>query len=82
MPLPFLKLKQDAAASSPVEVMERKPDEQDEKEYDGLEAAMEELHQALTAKNYAGAAQIFRDAAELVDSQPHEEGEHTNEGQE
>lgn len=74
--LPFLKLKQDAASSSPVETMKREPDE--EKDYDGLESAMEELHSAMNSKDYKAAAEIFRAAFELMDSEPHVEGEHTN----
>ena len=77
--IPFLKRKQDGSASMPVDTIHREHDEDsDGSDFDGLETAMEELHNALMAKNYKGAAQIFRDAQELIDSEPHEEGEHTN----
>ena len=76
MNLPFLKHKQDSASSSPVESIKRSHDEGKEDEFDSLEGAMSELHEALNAKNYKGAAQIFRSAFELLDSEPHSEGEH------
>ena len=76
---PFLKLKKDASASMPIDTMTRKSDEDESQDLDGLEIAMEELHNALMAKDYKSAAQIFRDAADLVDSQPHVEGEHIDE---
>jgi hypothetical protein len=71
--LPFLKNKEASIAINH-DAIKREPDK--EADFDGLEAAMEELHQALNAKNYKGAAQIFRDASELVDSEPHSEGPH------
>ena len=73
--LPFLKRNHESGASAPVETQERKPDEGSD-EFDGLETAMEELHNALMAKNYKGAAQLFRDAFDLLESEPHEETEH------
>jgi uncharacterized protein YukE len=75
--LAFLKKNKEASMSAPIDSIERKSDDESG-EYDGLESAMEELHQALLAKNYKGAAQIFRDAAEICDSEPHSEGPHTN----
>ncbi len=77
MNLPFLKHKQDGGMQSPIESVKREPDEDKEEEFDSLEGAMSELYEALNAKNYKGAAQIFRSAFELLDSEPHEEGPHT-----
>lgn len=57
-----------------VESVHRKPDH--EEEHDSLSVAMQELHEALDAKNYKGAAQIFRSAFDLLDSEPHIEGPH------
>lgn len=74
--LPFLRNKQDGSASGPIESVEREPDEGKEESFDSLESAMGELHEALNAKNYKGAAQIFRSAFELMDSEPHVEGKH------
>lgn len=75
----FLQKQSDAAIVSPVpDKIERKPDDSKDEEFDSLEGAMQELHSALNSKDYKGAAQIFRSAFELMDSQPHEEGPHTN----
>lgn len=76
--LPFLKRNQDASASSPVESVERKPDEPNE-EFDGLEGAMRELQEALSKKDYKEAASCFRAAFDLLEMQPHDEISHTNE---
>jgi hypothetical protein len=73
--LPFLKNKESSIAIP--EAIERKPDESEEKDdFDGLASAMEELHSALNEKDYSKAASIFRGASQLIDSEPHEEGEH------
>lgn len=69
--LPFLKSKHEAGVSGPVEIIDREPDE-----FDPLESAMQELHGALHVRDYKSAAEIFRSAFELMDSQPHEEGPH------
>jgi hypothetical protein len=75
----FIRNQSDAAIVSAVpDKIERKPDEGSEDEYDSLEGAMSELHSALNAKKYNEAAKIFRSAFELMDSQPHAEGPHTN----
>jgi len=60
----------------PVESIERKPDEGAEEEFDSLEGAMSELHSALNSKDYKMAAEIFRAAQELLDSEPNKEGPH------
>lgn len=73
---PFLKKSQEASTSGPVEKIERKSDHESDGEFDSLEGAMSELHSALNAKDYKGAAEIFRSAFELMDSQPHVEGPH------
>lgn len=70
------KKQKDGAASMPVDSIERKPDEEKEDEFDSLEHSMSELHTALNSKDYKGAAEIFRSAFELLDSEPHEEGPH------
>jgi hypothetical protein len=70
------KKQKDGAASAPVDSIERKPDEGKEDEFDSLHGAMEELHNALNSKDYKSAAEIFRSAFELLDSEPHEEGPH------
>lgn len=72
--LPYLKLKKDKMneGSDSAEV-EMKTSENQE-DYDGLEAAMEELGGHLAAKDWKAAAECFRAAIELCESQPHEEG--------
>jgi hypothetical protein len=63
--LPILK-KHEGSASSPIEAVERKPDE--ESDYDGLESAMEELCSALESKDYKAAASSFRAAFDMLDN--------------
>ena len=72
--LPFLKHKQEAAVAIPVESEKRKPDH--EEEYDSLHACMEELTAAVHAKDAAAAAEAFRAAFQILESEPHEEAEH------
>jgi len=73
--LPYLKLKNEASASGPIESKQVNTMEGEE-EYDGLESAAEDLCNAIEAKDYKAAASALRAAFELLDSQPHEEGEH------
>lgn len=75
--LPFLKHKQEGSMSEPIDSIERKPDG-DEEEYDGLESAAEDLCHAIEAKDYKAAASALRAAFDLLDSEPHYEGPHTN----
>lgn len=77
MSLPiFPKKSQEVSVSGPDEIIARKHDEGKEDEFDSLEGAMSELHSALNSKDYKSAAQIFRSAFELMDSEPHVEGKH------
>jgi len=72
--IPFLKLKQDASASAPVDSIERKPD--NEPEYDSLESAAEELCHAVESKDYKAIAVALRSAFEIMESETHEEESH------
>lgn len=72
--IPFLKRQQEGSASSPVEKIERKPD--DGSDYDGLTAAAEDLCHAIKAEDYKAAAAALRAAFDLLESEPHEEGSH------
>jgi hypothetical protein len=45
----------------------------------GLEAAAEDLIVAVGAKDAAGVAEALRNAFSILDSEPHEEGDHTEE---
>jgi hypothetical protein len=71
--LPYLKKKQDVVSVAGPDKMVRAADNE---EFDSMEGAMNELYEALRAGNFKGAAQIFKSAVELIDSEPHEEGEH------
>ncbi len=73
--IPFLKRKDEASVSAPAEKIQRKPDEESE-DYDGLTAAAEDLCHAIEAKDYKAAAVALRAAFDLLESEPHHEGEH------
>lgn len=74
--LPFLKRKDDVGVAGPIEKMERKPDEDSEPDLDSLEICMQELSKALKADDHKGAAEAFRAACQIVDTEPQEEGPH------
>lgn len=76
--LPWINKKHDEGSAAIPEKIERKPDGDQEEDFDSLEGAMSELHSALIAKDYKGAASIFRSAFDLLDSEPHMEGPHTD----
>ncbi len=71
--IPFLKHKHEASVSAPVESIKREPDE--EAPYDGLESAAEDLCNAIEAKDYAAAAAAIRAAFQLLELEPHDEGD-------
>ncbi len=80
--LPFLKPQ---AKQTGVAVAMRKPDgggmeaPHDDDKDAGLHAASEDLIRALNAKDAHGVSAALRAAFEILDSEPHVEGEHTNE---
>ena len=71
--LPFLKKNKESSVSTS-ESIERPHD--DGSMPNVLEGAMEELHGALSRSDWKEAADIFRSAFELMDSEPHEEYPH------
>jgi hypothetical protein len=74
--LPFLSKKRQNAG---VIVQERAPDEKPEENQEdnsGIEACAKDLIDAVHAQNIKGAADAIKAAFEILDSQPHEEGEH------
>jgi hypothetical protein len=81
VPLPFLKPKSIAG----VILSKRKPDGGQETtgmegvEDPGLMACAEDLIRAMHAKDAQHVALALRAAFDLLDAQPHDEGEHTNE---
>lgn len=84
--LPFLSNKKQQAGVTGVMIKERTPDTpEQEPEYDhgaGIEACAQDLIDAVHAKDTQKVAQVLKDAFELLESQPHEEGPHIEEGQE
>lgn len=78
MPLPFLAKKKQAGLI----VEYRKPDEgkDQEKQEDstGIEQCAKDLIEACKAEDVKAAARAIKDAFTILDSQPHDEGEHTN----
>ncbi len=84
MPLPFLKPK----AAAGLIIAQRKPDGasnlegMDGEEDQGLNAAAADLIRAIHSKDEAGVVSALRAAFELMEEEPHEEGEHTNESEE
>lgn len=74
--LPFLKRTQDASVAAPIEHSMRKADSHDP---DGLHVAATDLIQAIKSNDIKGVAEALRAAFTLVDSEPHQEGEHTDE---
>jgi hypothetical protein len=72
--IPFLKRKDEASISAPADKIQRKPDE--EPEFDTLEAAGQDLIDAIHSKDAKAVAAALRAAFELADSEPHTEGEH------
>lgn len=76
--LPWLKNKKESgSASASTPVLKREHDE--DYEYDSMEAAAEDLCNAIERKDYKAAAEALRSAFELMDSEPHYEGEHLDE---
>lgn len=80
--LPFLRPKAQVGIT-----VKTRPSDSDDTQMDessdseGLESAMEDLCHALDAKDYRRAADAFKAAFDMLESQPHEEVPHT-EGEE
>lgn len=79
--LPFLKNKNNTGIATGVMVKHRTPDEkpeenQEEDKKAGHKAAASDLLRAIESKNIDGIADALQSAFELMDSEPHVEGEH------
>lgn len=76
--LPFIKKQRQSAG---VAVEYRKPDESDkpESQDDGLEMAADDMLKAHSSGDKKALAAALRAAFEILDSQPHVEGEHIEE---
>lgn len=71
MPLPFLKTKEASISVTP-EAVKRKPDNE-EKEYDYLDSASDDLIAAIQSRDTKGVTAALRAAFELMEQSPHEE---------
>lgn len=77
--LPFLKSKPQVAG---IMTIERKPDESAESQEDsGLMSAAKDLLSAIESKDHKAIAMAIKAAFTILDSEPHDEGEHTNENE-
>jgi hypothetical protein len=87
--LPFLRKKNDAGIAG-VMVQHRSPDaegeghkdQEDHTEEHGLKACAKDLMDCISAGDEAGVAKALRAAFDILDSEPHVEGPHTNEDEE
>jgi hypothetical protein len=86
--LPFLRKKNDAGIAG-VMVQHRSPDAEGEGHKDqedqpeaGLRACAKDLMDAISSGDEGRVASALRAAFEICDSEPHEEGPHTNEDEE
>lgn len=78
MALPFLKSK--VRATPMVDVQKRKPDQEDDMSGSApLEAAAQDICNAIEQKDYTHLALALRAAFQILDAEPHQEGPHTNE---
>ena len=80
MPLPFLKPKPVGAVITTVRKQDGANEIEDQEDGDeGINAAATDLIRAIHAKDEMGVAAAIKAAFQILDSEPHEEGEHTNE---
>jgi hypothetical protein len=77
MSLPFLKRNNKDAGIAGVMTIHRNPDkEESHEEHDGVHMAARDLIDAVKADDVKGVAAAMRAAFEIMDSEPHVEGEH------
>jgi hypothetical protein len=82
--LPFLKpQRKDAGVIVSTRLPDggAKMDHQEGHELDGVKAAAADLIRAVHAKDESAVASALKAAFEILDSMPHDEGEHTNDEQ-
>lgn len=84
MNLPFLKNKNISGSIMTTKVREpdQKPDENQDDGDAGLMSAAQDLVNAIQAGDPKGCAQALRAAFQILDSEPHDEGEHLDDAQE
>jgi hypothetical protein len=79
LPLPFLKKRQEGGVAGLI-IKRRTPDEKPPGEDDNaaaIESCASELINAIHNKDIKAAAMALKDAFDILESMPHEEGEHT-----
>jgi hypothetical protein len=79
--LPFLKKKEDVTSPGLI-VKTRMPDKTEENQdtgSEGMHSAAQDLLSAIESKDTKAIASALKAAFDIADSQPHEEGAHTNE---
>lgn len=81
MNLPFLKQKRNQGETI-VETFSDKPKEEQDSEDSALIAAAQDMIRAIESKDYKHLAMAIRSAFQILDSEEHAEGPHTNEGEE
>ncbi len=74
--LPFLKRK-DIGTPTQTRAPDEKPEEDQDDSSAAIHACASALIQAVHAKDVKAAAEAIQDAFEILESMPHEEGEHT-----
>lgn len=74
--LPYLKKLNEAGVFGPVETIKREPDEGASDEYDPVESAFEDICHAVERKDYKAGAEALKAAFQLLEEEPHHEGEH------
>lgn len=77
--LPFLKKRY---ATEGMVVTQRTPDDYTEEQDTALETASKDMLDAFNSSDYKKLASAFKNAFQICESEPHEEGEHTNESEE
>lgn len=79
--LPFLgaKKKQDGGSAATVRINDEGKINASSSEDMGLASAAEDLCRGIENKDHKAIANALRAAFQILDSEPHEEGEHTNE---
>lgn len=76
--LPFLKKKQQTGVIVKTRQPDEKPEqEENEQEDQGLMVCAQDLIDAIAAQDVKAVASALRAAFQIADSEPHEEGEHT-----
>ena len=79
--LPFLKKKTQQPGIA-VEYRSPDDDESEPNKDEPLEACAEDLIRCVASSDKAGVAKALRAAFDILDSEPHEEGPHTNDEEE